>query len=401
MMAAATAARAGARVLLLEKNVAPGRKLALTGGGRCNITNNKPDVRTMLSSYKTEGKFLFSTFMQHGVKETIEWFAERGVAVKEENEGRLFPVTESAETMRATLRKELATTGVTIRTKEAVSAVSHDVRLGQFTVTTATSAYQARTCVLATGGYARPETGSTGDGFLWLQELGHKVVPNNDALVPVALQTTWTKKLSGLTLPQVQVSVWSQGKKKHAANGRLLFTHAGVTGPLILNMSKLIGDLLADGPVELTVDVVPQYDAGAYKIHLATLLQSNKKLQNALTEDIPAQLVKAILQELSIAGDTPCHSVSTADRTRLRSYLKAVPLSVAHLLGSDKAIVSSGGVDLVEIDFKTMSSKIVPGLYIVGDLLNINRPSGGYSLQLCWSTGYVAGKCAAENIAKS
>jgi predicted Rossmann fold flavoprotein len=250
--------------------------------------------------------------------------------------------------------------------------------------------------VLATGGYARPDTGSTGDGFLWLKKLGHTVVPNNDALVPVAINEEWVKKLSGLTLPEVKVSVWAEGKKQVSKVGRVLFTHFGVTGPLILNLSKQIGDLLSYEEVELRLDLFPQYDAGEFKVYLRALLESNKKLQNALAEALPLQLVRELLETLGIDGETPCHSVRKETRTQLLLYLKAVPLSVSGLLGADKAIVSSGGVMLEEVDFRTMESKKIARLYIVGDLLNINRPSGGYSLQLCWSTGYVAGKSAAE-----
>ncbi len=392
MMAAATAAAEGVEVLLLEKNSELGKKLSITGGGRCNITNNKPVVREMLASYKEEGKYLFSTFTQHGVAESIAWFNEKGVALKEENEGRLFPKTESAETVRAVLVEELKRQNVTVNSKQAVVGIAYGDQETLFTIKTKSEVYRAKTCVVATGGYARPDTGSTGDGFQWLKQLGHTIKPNDNALVPVALKTTWTKKLSGITLPNAKVSVWAEGKKCLVKTGRVLFTHFGVTGPLILNMSKTIGDLLHEGVVELRLDLFPQFDSGELKKHLKMLLQSNKKLQNVLAEELPLQLVRGVLSELSIDGDTPCHSVCKEDRALLLQYLKAVSLPVSGLLGHDKAIVSSGGVVLDEINFKTMSSKVVPGLFIVGDLLNINRPSGGYSLQLCWSTGYVAGK---------
>ena len=395
MMAAAIAAAKGATVLLLEKNDVLGKKLSITGGGRCNITNNKPNVRDMLASYKDEGKFLFSTFTQHGVAESLEWFLERGVAVKEENEGRLFPVTDSAETVLDALVAELKRQKVEVRSRQPVTDVSYSQEQKLFTIHTVTEAFTTKACVVATGGYARPDTGSTGDGFRWLEKLGHAIESVSDALVPVKLQSAWVKELSGITLPEVKVSVWTGGKKQLVKTGRVLFTHFGVTGPLILNMSKLIADHLAHDPVEIRFDLFPQYDAGEFKTYLHEVLQSNKKLQNALSELLPLQLVKGILAELSIDGETPCHSVRKEDRTQLLQYLQAVPLPVEGLLGVEKAIVSSGGVALTEVDFKTMSSKLVSRLYIVGDMLNINRPSGGYSLQLCWSTGYVAGLHAA------
>ncbi len=395
MMAAATAASKGARVLLLEKNEVLGKKLSITGGGRCNITNNKPDTREMLGSYEEEGKFLFSTFAQHNVSDSLQWFFERGVAVKEENEGRLFPVTESAEAVRDAMVAELKQRKVEVLSKQVVSSVLYDSDKRIFTIKTFSETFVAKACVIATGGYARPDTGSTGDGFKWLKELGHTIEPVSDALVPVVLKSDWVKKLSGLTLSDVKVSIWSEGKRRKVKTGRVLFTHFGVTGPLILNMSKTIADLLHEGPVYIKLNLFPEYDTGAFKDYVQAVLRSNKKLQNALADILPLQFIKGVLNELAIAGDTPCHSVIKEDRTRLLQYLQAVPLSVKGLLGTDKAIVSAGGVALTEVDFRTMSSKKIPQLFVVGDMLNINRPSVGYSLQLCWSTGYAAGLHAA------
>lgn len=394
MMAAATAASRGLRVVLLEKNRRLGKKLAITGGGRCNITNNKPKVREMLSQYKQEGKFLFSTFTQHGVTESIEWFTKRGVSLKEENEGRLFPVTNSAETVRQALEDELEKKQVTIKFNEHVSEVTFSQLHKRFIIISNQGRIEAKSCIVATGGYARPETGSTGEGFTWLEKMGHTVVANSGALVPIKLTSEWTKELSGLTLSDVKVTVSAYDKKQFTRAGKMLFTHVGVSGPLILNMSKEVGDLLDHTEVTLYLDLFPQHDAGQLKEYLKVLLTSNKKIINTLAEVLPRQLVKAVLYKLDIEGETPCHSVTSADRKKLRMYLKQIPLPVKGLLGAEKAIISSGGVRLEEIDFRTMESKLVPHLYIIGDLLNINRPSGGYSLQLCWSTGYVAGNHA-------
>ena len=394
MMAAATGAARGKRVLLLEKNPYLGKKLLITGGGRCNVTNNKPVVRDMLHHYKGSGKFLFSTFMQHGVQESIDWFATRGVELKEENEGRLFPTTDSAKTICEALRTEVQKTEVTVKTRCVVKTIVRDKKTGVFSVTLESGeVLQALSCVIATGGTSRPETGSTGDAYVWLKKLGHTVVPNNFALVPLTLKNTWTRKLSGLTLTNIKLTLFADSKKQSVHKGKLLFTHVGITGPTVLNLSKTVGELLAHSEVTLMLDLFSEKDAGEFKVSLRKLLtdNSNKKLKNVLAEIIPTALVGEVLKELNIDGDTPCHSVSTETRTALALYLKAVPLHVKGLLGEDKAVVSSGGVSLEEIDFKTMESKVVPHLYIVGDMLNIDRPSGGYSLQLCWSTGFVAG----------
>lgn len=397
MMAAARAGERGKRVLLLEKNPHVGKKLLITGGGRCNVTNNKPFVRDMLARYKGAGKFLFSTFSQHAVRESIAWFAARGVLLKEENEDRLFPVTNTTRTICETLETATKQAGVVIKSKAEVKGISKEAGSGHFLITLLSGeVISGQSCIIATGGTSRPETGATGDAYPWLKKLGHTIVPNNFALVPLTLKTTWTKKLAGLTLTDIKLTLLSDGKKVSAHTGKLLFTHVGITGPTILNLSKTVGELLAHSEVTLLLDLFLQKDAGELKVWLRQLLadNSNKKLKNVLGEIIPTTLTYNLLKELSINGDTPCHSVSTEDRKTLALRLKALPLPVKGLLGADKAVVSSGGVALEDIDFKTMASRKVPGLYIIGDMLNVDRPSGGYSLQLCWSTGFVAGSHA-------
>jgi len=392
MMAAVFAAQSGASVLLLEKNPNLGKKLLITGGGRCNVTNNKPVVREMLSQYKSEGKFLFSTFMQHGVKESIDWFAGRGVPLKEENEGRLFPMTESAQTIRDALALELKKYPVTIETNTQVAAIVHEKNVFSIQCTDGQT-LTADACVIATGGSARPETGSTGEGFEWLKKLGHTIVENTFALVPITLKTSWSKKLSGITLPECKITLLADGQKHSAVKGKILFTHVGVTGPTILNMSKTVGELLSYGPVTLHIDLFPGVDSAGMNtmIHDVLLKNKNKKVRNALAELLPTAVAKEMFAQCDIDGETQCNSVTKSQRVQLIALLKAVPLEVSGLLGKDKAVVSSGGVTLEEVDFKTMESKVVPNLYLVGDVLNVNRPSGGYSLQLCWSTGAVAG----------
>ncbi len=394
MMAAATASARGKRVLLLEKNSSLGKKLLITGGGRCNVTNNKPVVREMLSHYKGAGKFLFSTFVQHGVQESKNWFEERNVQLKEENEGRLFPTTDSAKTIFDTLVNELKDSGASVKTRAIVKTIAHSKKDGLFSITLESGeVLQSRSCVIATGGTSRPETGSTGDAYAWLKKLGHTVVPNNFALVPLTLKNSWTKKLSGLTLTDIKLTLFADNKKQNVHKGKLLFTHVGITGPTVLNLSKSVGELLAHSEVTLMLDLFPKKDAGEFKTWLRTLLgnSSNKKLKNVLSEIVPTALASEVLKELGVDGNTTCHSVLAEDRTKLALFLKAIPLEVKGLLGEDKAVVSSGGVVLSEITFKTMESKVIPHLYIVGDMLNVDRPSGGYSLQLCWSTGFVAG----------
>lgn len=397
MMAAARAAERGRSVLLLEKKNRLGTKLSITGGGRCNVTNHTPEVRAMLEKYRNSGKFLFSTFTQHGVVESIAWFAERGVSLVEENEGRLFPDTHSAETICETLRRELAKQNVSFQLNAAVEGVVFDESATEFVVSVAGGkCVRSRACVMATGGTSRPETGSTGEGFSWLASLGHTVRENDYSLVPVVVRESWVNRVSGVTLGDVKIMLYADGDRRGTKRGKVLFTHVGLSGPTILNMSREIGELLRYSDVVIKLDLFPDQDEGMLRTFLNEQFAGspNRNVRNILATIVPRALATVLLEQCEIDPDTPAHSVRKEERARLVSQLKQLPLAVQNLLGADKAVISSGGVDLTEIDFKTMGSRLVPGLHIIGDLLDIDRPSGGYSLQLCWSTGFVAGSYA-------
>ena len=400
MMAAGKAASRGLSVLLLEKNPAPGKKLLLTGGGRCNLTNNKLDIRTMLSKYKGNDQFLFSAFAQFSVKDTLEFFNSRGLATKEENEGRVFPVTDSAKSVFDVLKDYMEKGGVKIKTGIEVEDLSIEPGTKNIIISTKDLTAQAgnqkiiaKSCIVATGGTSHPETGSTGEGFLWLKKLGHTIIDNDFALVPIALKDEWVKKLGGITLGDIKLSVFQNNKKQFIKKGDILFTHFGISGPTVLNMSKDVGELLKNGEVVIELDLFPKLDLGALRRKIQELLadESNKKLKNTISRLVPASLGLALLEFSNIGGETPNHHVSAESRKKLAILMKSIPLHVFHLLGSEKAIVSSGGVILEEVNFKTMQSRIIPNIFLVGDVLNIDRPSGGYSLQLCWTTGYIAG----------
>lgn len=399
MLAAARASERGRTVLLLEKNATLGKKLLISGGGRSNVTNNTPDVRTMLARYKEGGKFLFSAFSQFAVIESMLYFEKRAVPLKEENEGRMFPKSNTAQSVHDALVSHMKESGVTVRTRCTVTGVTKDPD-GSFSISfqdtnkpISNNSIHVRAVILATGGTSHPETGSTGEGFTWLAKLGHTTIENNFALVPIALKDEWVTRLSGLTLNDVKLTVLSDGSKKITKVGKLLFTHFGVSGPTILNMSKEIGELLIESDVTLMVDLFPKLDHQELRTKIQTALadESNKMLKNTLRSLVPSALVTSLLILLHVDGETSNHSVSTETRKALVLLLKALPLHPSHLLGADKAVISSGGVALAEVDFKTMESRIVPKLFLVGDILNVDRPSGGYSLQLCWTTGYVAG----------
>lgn len=395
MMAAGQAASRGKSVLLLEKNADLGKKLLITGGGRCNVTNNKPDNRTMLSKYKGNDQFLFSAFSQWNVEDTLRFFNERGMETKEENEGRIFPVSNSARSVFDVLYDYMKEHGVVIHKSSTVAGITKNKSDEGFTILTKSgNKTLTKSIVLATGGTSRPETGSTGDGFVWLKKLGHTIIENDMALVPIALTDEWTKKASGVTLTDIKLTTFQNGKSQDSYKGKVLFTHTGISGPTVLNMSRDVGELLKYGDVTIMLDLFPSKDNGKLKNELQTILvdDSNKKLKNVLPMMVPSTLVGTILSLASIDGETFSHSIRSEERIKLIETMKAIPLHVKGLLGKEKAIVSSGGVPLTEIDMKTMESNIVRGLFLTGDILNIDRPSGGYSLQLCWTTGHVAGK---------
>lgn len=393
MMAAGRAGELGKKVLLLEKNSTLGKKLLITGGGRCNLTNNKINLRALLLKYKGSDQFLFSAFSQFSVKETIKFFNQWGMATKEEEEGRIFPVSNKAQSVLGVLLCYMKKGGVKIQTNAVVDGFSVDVKKNIHIQIKNEAGITAKSCIIATGGVSHSETGSTGEGFLWLKKIGHTIINNKSALVPVAIKDNWVKKLGGLTLKNIKFTIFQNGKKQGVQKGKLLFTHFGISGPTVLNMSKEIGELIKYGEVIVSLDLFPNLDNGLLKQKLQALLvvESNKKLKNTLNKLIPSALVSPLLKIANINGETFNHSVKHNDRIKLVALFKAIPLNVKGLLGADKAIVSSGGVALEEINFKTMQSRIAPNLYIIGDALNINRLSGGYSLQLCWTTGFVAG----------
>lgn len=397
MMAAGRAAERGRSVLLLEKNPTLGKKLLITGGGRCNVTNHKPSTRTLLSAYKKNARFLHSAFSQFNVDDTLAFFHSRGMATKEEAEGRVFPVSDKAQSVWDALVGYMKEGDVQIQTNSAVAgiAVSDDEKY--FTIRLKNgNVIQTHSCIMATGGVSRPETGSTGEGFAWLKNLGHTIINNDFALVPLTLKDAWAKKLSGVTLKDIKLTTFRNNEKQSSQKGKLLFTHVGISGPTVLNMSRDIGEYIKYGEVTIVLDLFPTKDHATLKQELQTLLvsMSNKKIKNTLNRMVPAALAGAILDLAHIDDETANHSVSSEDRKKLVLLLKAIPLHVKGLLGADKAVVSSGGVALTDVDFKTLQSRVVPNLYVVGDVLNIDRPSGGYSLQLCWTTGFVAGSHA-------
>ncbi len=388
-----------ARVLLLEKNKNLGKKLLITGGGRCNVTNAEFDVRKFLSKYKESDKFLFSAFSQFSVKDTLEFFNSRGMPTKIEAENRVFPTSDSAESVWNVLVEYLKQGNVEVGLGAEVS--DFETGGGKVSAVKLKSGekFFARNFVLATGGTSRPETGSTGDGFSWLREIGHKVVPSDASLVPITIEDKWLKRVQGVTLQNIKLTTFQNNQKQEVHKGKILFTHFGISGPTVLNMSKDVGELLKYGNVQIRLDFLPKLNHGDTNLKLQELfkIDDKKKIKNSLGGVVPSAFAPVVLEISGIDPEKTDNAVTREERIKLIDVIKGFPMNVSGLLGTDKAIVSSGGVELTEVDFKTMRSKLFPNLYLVGDILNIDRPSGGYSLQLCWTTGFVAGNSVLSN----
>jgi len=392
-------------VILIEKNDKLGKKLLITGGGRCNVTNAEFDDRKLLEKFKDNGKFLFSAFSQWSVKETFDFFHLHQMQTKVEKELRAFPLSNTAQSVWDVLVEYIDKNGVKVLSKSPVIEIITNLvddanqESGQGKIVTGVrlknkKIIRARNVIIATGGTSRPETGSTGDGYAWLRKLGHTVIDPTPSLVPIALKDTWVERLSGVVLTDIKLTTFQNGVKQDSQKGKLLFTHVGISGPTILNMSKDVGELLKYGDVTIELDLLPQFDYSTGNDRLLQLFReenNNKLFKNSLQGLIPAAMAPVIVELSGIEPEMECNSITREERISLLKLLKGVPLHVDHLLGIEKAIITSGGVSLEEVDFKTMRSKLFPNLYLVGDILNIDRPSGGYSLQLCWTTGFVAG----------
>lgn len=392
MMAAGRAAMRGKRVLLIEKNPVLGKKLSITGGGRCNVTNAEFDLRTMLAHYGEAAPFLFSPFSQFGVQDTFDFFAAHKLPLIVEDRKRAFPKTQSARDVTRVMERFVSKPTITIMLGTAVRGfiMERGVIVG---VDTSHGVFSGNAFILATGGFAHAETGSTGEGVQWMSKLGHTTYAPNPDIVPLVVQDPWVKKLSGKSLERMTVT-FSQDGARVVKTGKILFTHFGISGPLILNAVREIKVMLQNGHVNATIDLFPDQNTGELREHVLRYFESHKNqmLRNAVHALVPAGMTDAVLSHVpEPLYENKVHSISKEERHALVDVLKALSFTVTSTMGYDWAVVSDGGIDLREIDMKTMASQKIPNLFLTGDVLHINRPSGGFSLQLCWTTGWVAG----------
>ena len=397
MMAAGHAAEYGRQVLLMDKNRSLGEKLKLTGGGRCNITNAEFDHRTFLSFFGDAAKFLFSPFSRFSVRDTFEFFESHGLPLFiSEDRKRAFPKTEQASDVLRVMEEYMREHDVEIRLGITVKELLiEDGRIAG--VETNRGSFRADSIVLATGGAAYRETGSTGDSFGWLRETGHTVADATPDIVPLRVKEAWVKDLSGTALEPMRITFSGADGSTLVKQGKILFTHFGISGPLILNSANEVKKLLKQGPVPAVIDLFPGFEVPEVDRRILEVFDENKNkiVRNVVKQIAPAGMARALAANLPPELlEKKVNVVTQEERRTLALAAKALPLTVTGTMGYDWAVVCDGGVPLTEIDTRTMASRLHPNLFVVGDLLHISRPSGGYSLQLCWTTGYVAGENA-------
>ena len=402
MMAALRASECGARVVILEKNASPGIKLLMTGKERCNITNAETDARKFVEVFGKNGKFLLSAFHRFGVEETLDFFHENNVKTKIERGNRVFPESDRSRDVQAVFLRLIKKNGVVLRTGCSVKKIVHSKGEIEKLILD-NGEVRANNYLICTGGLSYPRTGSTGGGHKWAKEMGHKMIGPGPALTPVLVKEKWVKDLEGLSLRNVNVSVYQKNKKKDERFGEALFTFNGLSGPVVLDMSKSIGKLLSGGQTDLVIDFKPALDSGVLEKRILRDLEENRNraIKNILTCLLPKKLIPVVLELSKIDPDKKAHSITKEERKNLRMLLKEFRLTVKGLLGFSKAIITAGGINLKEVDPKTMRSKIIKNLYFAGEVLDLDGPTGGYNLQVCWSTGYLAGESAAGRLERA
>ena len=390
MISALYAAWNGAEVTLLERNERLGIKLAITGKGRCNITNDC-SVRELIEHIPGNGRFLHSAFSFLDSQGTINLFARLGLDVKVERGNRVFPISDYARDVISVLAQALREAKVRVEYKTRVASISTMSGAATGVVCQDGRIFEAERIVIATGGLSYPKTGSTGDGYRLAQELGHTVVSPKPALVPLETAEPWVQELQGLALKNVEV-ISPQAREF----GEMLFTHFGITGPIVLTLSSHIVPALSKAPVPLAIDIKPaltveQLDARVLR-DFASL--SRKHFANSLGGLMPAALVPVIVRLSGIAADKPVNQVTRAEREALVRLIKELPLTATKARPLDEAIVTAGGVSTREINPKTMESKLQSGVFFAGELIDVDGYTGGFNLQIAWSTGALAGHSA-------
>ena len=420
MMASIFAAREGSRVILLEKNEKLGKKIYITGKGRCNFTNDcERDV--LMDSICHGSRFLFSAFSDFSPADVITFFESLGLKCKTERGGRVFPVSDHASDVTAALSREMKRLGVEVRLETEVKSI--DLESDHVTETQVTedigdvtdaraqaipavkgvtltdgSRIDTDAVIVATGGLSYPSTGSTGDGLKFAKSLGLSVTPQRPSLVPMETQEEDAARMQGLSLRNVSVQIRDGKKVLFDEFGEMMFTHFGVTGPLILSASARVGDKLLKKPLKLLIDLKPALEEKKLDERIVRdfAAASNKQLKNVLTGLYPTSMVPVMLERSGLSGDLPAREVTKVQRRTLVELTKALPFTLTGLRGFNEAIITSGGVSVREIKPDTMEVKKIRGLYFAGEVLDLDALTGGFNLQIAWATGRSAGMAAGQ-----
>lgn len=393
LMAAVIAGREGAKVTLLEKMNYVGKKMGITGKGRCNITN-ACDMSDFIKNTPGNGKFLYGAYERFTNEDLLQLLHDAGLETKVERGGRVFPASDSALDVRNTFMKLMKQYGVDVHLEEPVKKLLVDdgVVTG---VVTDKETYHADAVVIATGGKSYPATGSTGDGYILAAQVGHKITDIRPSLVPIVTEESWVKDLMGISLRNVELSVVAKNKVQAKMFGEMMFTHFGITGPIVLSLSHTVGKLMRKkniGTIGLDINLKPALSPETLDKRLQKDfdLYSKKQLINGMKDLLPSRLIPLIIELAGIDPQKPINQISKEERQQIGYMLQHMPLTVKGLRPVEEAIVTAGGISLKEFNPKTMESKLVKGLYGAGEVLDIDAFTGGYNLQAAFSTGYVA-----------
>lgn len=381
-------AKSGKSVILIEKNSKIGIKLLITGKGRCNITNSEPDFREFISKYGNNGKFLFSAFSKFNNFDIVSFFEENGLKTENERGNRIFPKTGNAKDILEILKRSLKKYKVEILKNSPVLEIVKNKNKIEKIILENKKEIEAENYIIATGGKSYPLTGSTGDGYKFAEKLGHKIIKPKPALCPIILKEN-ISELEGLSLKNVNISIYYKNEKLIDNFGEAIFTRDGMSGPIILDMSEKISEYLDKYlNIKLKIDFKPALDFKKLDERVLRDFEklNNKDYKNSLDKLLPKKLVPFIIKKSGIDPDKKVNSISKDERKKIIHLLKECEFNISELDGFKKAIITSGGIDIKEVDPKNMKSKIIDNLYFAGEILDINGPTGGYNLQVCWTT---------------
>ncbi len=398
LLAAGRAAEMGGKVLVLEKMKQAGRKLLITGKGRCNITNDAA-IGEFITHVYPNGKFLRNAFSQFFSKDIIDLLARYGVESTLERGGRYFPASNKSADVLNALLKWVTELKVEIRCSERVEKITIENNIITGLISNGKK-LSASKVIIATGGCSYPATGSNGEGFELVKQIGHKIEKVRPALVPVETQGFVAQKLQGLNLRNVKAIVWVNDKKKGEDFGEMIFTHFGLSGPIVLTLSRIIVDeLMQKNKVELSIDLKPALDEQKLEARLIRDLNEHgkKKLVNIFRLWLPASMIPVFIDLLKINPEKECHQVSAKERKQIQHLMKNFKFTISNYRSFKEAIITAGGISTNEISSKTMESKIINGLYFAGEMIDLDAETGGYNLQIAYSTGWVAGQSAMTN----